>query len=81
MQLQAYSSKQRAKDDAREAQEAAQAAEMERADAEKRAAEDAEASKWMGMIRTEGEGTADTEVAEENQVGLPLPRSLTSMLT
>ena len=65
---QAYAAKQRAKEEEREAQEAAQRAEVERAEAERRAAEDAEAEKWMGMISTEGEGTEEAALQEESQV-------------
>ena len=65
---QAYANKQRAKDEAREVQEAAQDAAIEQAQVEARAVEDAEAAKWMGLISTEGEGAAESELAEENQV-------------
>ena len=72
--MQAYAAKQRAKDEERDAQEAAQRAEIDRAEAERRAAEDAEAAKWMGMISTEGEGTEEAALQEESQVRvLPLP--------
>ncbi len=67
---QAYAAKQRAKEDERDAQEAAQRAEVERAEAERRAAEDAEADQWMGMISTEGEGTEEAALQEESQVRL-----------
>lgn len=54
----------------REAQEAAQDAAIKASEAEARAAEDAEAAEWMGLISTEEEGAAETELAEENQVRL-----------
>ena len=73
---QAYAAKQRAKEDEREAQEAAQRAEVERAEAERRAAEDAEADKWMGMISTEGEGTEEAALQEESQVKISVLKKL-----
>lgn len=56
---QAYDDRRRAKDDAREAEEEALAAEIARLDKARVAEQDAEAAKWMGQIKLEGQGTGE----------------------
>jgi hypothetical protein len=68
--MQAYDEKRRAKEAAREATEQAQQREIERAEAERQKALEEEASKWIGLISVEHEGTGEADVQEESQVRL-----------
>ena len=61
---QAYDEKRQAKDAEREAHEAAEEAAAAERDAARRAAEDAEASKWMGQISLDEAGDAGVDEAD-----------------
>ena len=69
MILQAYDEKRRKKDEQREAQVKAEEEEAVRKEAERQAAEDAEAAKWLGQISVEKEGDEATEDAEQQVRG------------
>lgn len=69
---QAYEERRRKRDEEREAQQLAEEQEQARREAERQAAEDAEAAKWLGQISTEREGT-DALDSEEQQVDPPDP--------
>ena len=63
--FQAYEEKRRKRDEQREAQVRAEEEEAISKEAERQAAEDAEAAKWLGQISVEKEGDEATEDAEQ----------------
>lgn len=67
LSLQAYEERRRKRDEEREAKQQAEEEEAMRKAAERQAREDAEATKWLGQISTEQEGT-DALDSEEQQV-------------
>ena len=66
--MQAYEERRRKKDEQRETQLLAEEQEAVRKEAERQAAEDAEAAKWLGQISVEKEGNEASEDAEQQVV-------------
>lgn len=70
--LQAYDQRRAAKEAAREAEERKLEEEIARLQAERDAADAAEAEQWMGQISVEGGGTGE-DAEKEAQVGVLVP--------